>query len=128
MCLWRSPCDWLLSWDMSENFEITCTFGKTFVYCVDVYWYWYCVHYYTCILLKFAYILDSSGDRFVPFMQGIYNYTPETNHVSKVYSVAAVLYLQFVLLVMLFHLWNIFCTFTLVLSIPCVQCPIWPFL
>jgi hypothetical protein len=29
---------------------------------------------------------------------------PETNHVSRVYSVAAVLYLQFVLCVMLFHL------------------------
>jgi hypothetical protein len=31
------------------------------------------------------------------FMQGIYNYIPETNHVSRVYSVAVVLYLQFVL-------------------------------
>jgi len=28
---------------------------------------------------------------------------PETNHVSTVYSVAAVLYLQFVLHVLLFH-------------------------
>jgi hypothetical protein len=27
-------------------------------------------------------------------MQGIYNYVPETNHVSTVYSVAAILYLQ----------------------------------
>ena len=35
------------------------------------------------------------------FMQDIYNYTPETNHVSRVYCVAAVLYLQFVLHVML---------------------------
>ena len=34
-------------------------------------------------------------------MQGIYNYKPATNHVSRVYSVAAVLYLQFVLHVML---------------------------
>jgi len=33
----------------------------------------------------------------VTFMQGIYNYMPETNHVSRVYSVAAVLYLQVVL-------------------------------
>ena len=31
------------------------------------------------------------------FMQGIYNYIPETNHVSSVYGVAAVLYLQSVL-------------------------------
>ena len=36
-------------------------------------------------------------------IRGIYNYMPETNHVSMVYSVAAVLYLQFVLLVMLFR-------------------------
>ena len=35
------------------------------------------------------------------FMQGIYNYIPETNLASRVYSVAAVLYLQFVLHVML---------------------------
>jgi hypothetical protein len=39
----------------------------------------------------------------ITFMQGIYNYIPETNHVSRVYSVAGVLYLQFVLHVMLFH-------------------------
>ena len=32
----------------------------------------------------------------IPFMQGIYNYTPATNYVSRVYSVAADLYLQFV--------------------------------
>jgi len=57
-------------------------------------------------------------------MQGIYNYIPETNHVSRVYSVAAVLYLQFVLHVMLFHLRNMFCTFTLALSEVYVQCPI----
>jgi hypothetical protein len=39
-------------------------------------------------------------------MRGIYNYTPETYHVSivhSVYSVAAVLYIQFVLHVMLFR-------------------------
>jgi len=39
----------------------------------------------------------------ITFMNGIYNYVPETNHVSRVYSVAAVLYLQFVLHVMLFR-------------------------
>jgi len=61
-------------------------------------------------------------------MQGIYNYIPETNHVSRVYSVAAVLYLQFALRVMLFRLWNMFCTFTLALSAVCVQCRIWLFL
>jgi len=41
---------------------------------------------------------------FNTFMQGIYNYIPETNHVSRVYSVAAVLHLQFVPHVMLFCL------------------------
>jgi hypothetical protein len=39
----------------------------------------------------------------ITFMQGIYKYIPETNHVSRVYSVAAVLYLQFLLQVMLFR-------------------------
>jgi len=47
------------------------------------------------------------------FMTCIYNYLPETNRVSRVYSVAAVLYLQFVLHVMLFRMLNMFCTFTL---------------
>jgi len=37
----------------------------------------------------------------INFMHGIYNYTPETNHISRVYSVAVILYLQFVLYVML---------------------------
>jgi len=50
------------------------------------------------------------------FMQGTYNYIHETNHVSWAYSVVAVLYLQSVLHVMLFHTWNMFCTFTLALS------------
>jgi hypothetical protein len=39
----------------------------------------------------------------ITFVQGIYNYVPETNHVSRVYSVAAVLYLQSVLHAMLFR-------------------------
>jgi hypothetical protein len=47
------------------------------------------------------------------FMLCIYNYLPETNRVSRVYSVAAVLYLQFLLRVMLFRMLNMFCTFTL---------------
>jgi len=44
-------------------------------------------------------------------MQDIYNYVyvPETNHVSMVFSVAAVLYLQFALHVMLFEPCNMFC-------------------
>jgi len=50
---------------------------------------------------------------------------PETNNVSSLYIVAAVLYLQFVLHVMLCNMLNMFCTFTLVLSEVHVQCPIW---
>jgi hypothetical protein len=48
----------------------------------------------------------------VTFMQGMYNYLHQTNHVSTAYSVAAVLYLrlQCLLHVMLFHTWNTFCT------------------
>jgi len=51
----------------------------------------------------------------ITFMQAIYNNIPETNHVSKVYGVAAVLYLQIVLHVMLFRMLNMFCTLTLTL-------------
>jgi len=43
------------------------------------------------------------------------------------YTVAAVLYLQYVLHVMLFRMLNVFCIFTLVLSAACVQYPIWLF-
>ena len=43
-------------------------------------------------------------------MQGIYSFIPETNRVSGVYSVAAILYLQFVLHVMLFRMLYMFCT------------------
>ena len=68
-------------------------------------------------------------------MQGIYNYIPEMNHVSRVYSVAAVLYLQFALCVVLFCTLyvtllcplNMFYTFTLVLYAVCVQRPVWLF-
>ena len=64
---------------------------------------------------------------FITFVEGIYNYIPETNHVTRVHSVAAILYLSFVLHVMLFRLWNMFWTFTLALPTVCVQCPIWLF-
>jgi hypothetical protein len=60
-------------------------------------------------------------------MQGVYIYIPETNHVARVYTVAAVLYLQFVQHVMLFRVLNMFCTFTLVLPKVCLQCPKWVF-
>jgi len=59
----------------------------------------------------------------ISFMHDIYNYIPETNPVSRVYTVAPVPYLQFVPQVMLFLPWNMFCTFTLTLPAVCVQCP-----
>jgi hypothetical protein len=40
-------------------------------------------------------------------MQGIYNYVLETNHVSRVYSVAAILHLQLMLHVMFFPTLNV---------------------
>ena len=61
------------------------------------------------------------------FMQGICSYIPEKNQVFRVYSAAAVLYLQFVLHMMLFHMLNMFCTFTLALSEVYVRCPVWLF-
>jgi len=60
-------------------------------------------------------------------MQGIYNYIPETNHVYTVYSIAAVLYLQSVLHVMLFLMLSVVRTFTLVLSAVCAQRSMWLF-
>jgi hypothetical protein len=50
-------------------------------------------------------------------MQGVYNYLG--------YTVAAVLYLQSVLHVMLLRMLNAFCSFTSAVSAVCVQCPIW---
>ena len=63
----------------------------------------------------------------ISFMYDIYNYIPETNRVSTVFSVTAVLYLQSVLHVMLFRVLNMFCTFTSALPTVCVQCTIWLF-
>ena len=40
----------------------------------------------------------------ITFLQGIYNYKPETNSTSKAYSVATVLNLQLVLHVILFRM------------------------
>ena len=58
-------------------------------------------------------------------MQGIYNYIPKTNHVSREYSVAAALYLRSVPHVPLFHMLHMLCTVTLALSAVYVQYTIW---
>ena len=59
-------------------------------------------------------------------MQGIYNYVLETNHVSTVYSVAALLHLRSALLVILFLMLHIK---HLNISSVCSTCavPIWLF-
>jgi hypothetical protein len=64
----------------------------------------------------------------ITFMLGIYNYVPETNLVSRVCGVTAVLYLQSVLHVILFRPSIIFRAFTPALPAVCAQCPIWLFL
>jgi len=75
---------------------------------------------------------------FTTCMQAIYNYIADTKPVSTAYiyiyiytyiytyicTVAAVLYLQSVLHVMLFSSWNVFCTFTLEIPAVNVQCTI----
>ena len=73
----------------------------------------------------------------ITFMQAIYNYIPETNRVSEVYSVAGILYLQSVLHVglMLFYgiqrcscsvfticaTCNVICTVYSVAAVLCLQ-------
>ena len=54
-------------------------------------------------------------------MQGIYNYIPEKDHVSMVHDVAAVLWLQFMIHVMLFPMINDL-YFPIGLPEVCVQC------
>jgi hypothetical protein len=44
---------------------------------------------------------------FITFMQGIYYYIPETNPVCRVCSVAAILWLQFMVHIMLVPMLNV---------------------
>ena len=53
----------------------------------------------------------------ITFMHGNYSFIPETNHVSTVYSVAAVLYLQSVLHVMSFRPWIIIIIIIIIINI-----------
>jgi hypothetical protein len=59
-------------------------------------------------------------------VQDIYNRIPETNHVSRVYNVAAILWLQFMVQVMLSLVLNVL--YFYVSAFQCLQCPIWFFL
>jgi len=64
----------------------------------------------------------------ITFMHGIYNYIPETNPIYRVYSVAAVLYLQSVLHVMLFRPVKYVLYFNISTSRSIyVQCTMWLF-
>ena len=63
------------------------------------------------LLLSFSLLL-----LFITFKQGIYNHIPETNHVCKVSNVAAILWLQSAVLVMLFPAMNPLCSYISKLS------------
>jgi hypothetical protein len=60
---------------------------------------------------------------FSSLLQGIYTYIPETNHVPREYTVAAILSLLFMVPISPVPTLAL-CTFTLALSEVCVQCPI----
>jgi hypothetical protein len=51
---------------------------------------------------------------------GIYNYIPATNHVCRLYSVAAVLYLQFMIYIVLFRMLNVMCFYISAFRSMCV--------
>jgi hypothetical protein len=97
------PCVPFIKWNMS-------TYAYHYMMHISL-------HAVTCIII----IL------FITFMHGMYNYVPDTNHISRLYSVAAVLYIQFMLHAMLFCPWNMFCMFTSALPTVCGQCPMWLF-
>ena len=63
----------------------------------------------------------------ISFMQGIYTYIPETNHVPTEYSVAAILLLLFMVLISLVSVLNILYFYSSTFRSVCVQCPIWLF-
>ena len=60
----------------------------------------------------------------ISFMQGTSTHIPETNYVPREHGVAAILLFLFMVLYRYLQCW-IYCTFTLVLSEECVQCPVW---
>jgi hypothetical protein len=61
----------------------------------------------------------------ITFMQGVYSYVPDVNHVSKVYSVAGILQLQFMVHVTLLPMLNVLLYFYMSTFRIIVQCPIW---
>jgi hypothetical protein len=65
------------------------------------------------------------GKDTISFMQGIYKYIPETNHVPKEYSVAAILLLLFMMPISLAPALTLM--YFYISTDVCVQCPIWQF-
>jgi hypothetical protein len=114
--MWNTQCGWFY------YFLILCYPGTLLVYFLNDFEMVVVAHIITGVTFVFAY--NTIVISIVTFMYGIYKYVPEINHVSTVYSVVAVLFLQFVLYVMLFCPWNMFITFTLTFPAVCVQCPI----
>jgi 3',5'-cyclic AMP phosphodiesterase CpdA len=62
----------------------------------------------------------------VSFIYSIHTHIPETNHVPREYTVAAILPLLFMVTLSLVPALD-FCSFTLALSEVCMQCPLWLF-
>jgi hypothetical protein len=73
-----------------------------------------------------AIIIIIIGKYTISFMQGIYTYIPETNHVPKEYNVAAILSLLFMAPLSLAPVLAVM-YFTSALFEVCVQCLIWQF-
>jgi hypothetical protein len=70
---------------------------------VNAYNHYTAVYWHTSLHIVIAFIYLLTIVFVITFMRDIYNYIPETNHVSRVYSVAAILFIQFVLHEMSFH-------------------------
>jgi len=73
------------------------------------------------ILLLLLYLLSPSFSLFTIM------YVKQTLFLGYAHTVVTVLYLEFVPQIVLFRVWNMFCTLTLVFFKVCVQCPIWLF-
>jgi len=71
----------ILSWSYFFLLKLQCLISDMFC------WYYYYYYYYYYV---------------ITFMQGIDNYTPEANQISRMYNVAALLWLQFMIHAMLF--------------------------
>ena len=104
---------------MCGCFGNMCTCIYCVLYCL------YCV--FVLFLLCILFVLSVLVQGLLPPSENSIAVIITTNHVSSVYSVAAILQFQFKLQVMLLGMLNMFCTFVLVLSVVRVQCLMWLF-